>query len=69
MEQSAFFFPSVVLFLLSPCLLISKMVCMQIVVVDHADVISMQVNFKAYIFVYLHLVLNLLVEMTVYAWM
>ena len=45
------------------------MVCMQIVVVDHADVISMQVNFKAYIFVYLHLVLNLLVEMTVYAWM
>lgn len=38
---------------------------MQIVVVDHADVISMQVNFKAYIFFYLCLVLYFLVQMTV----
>lgn len=42
----------VLVFLLSPCLFISKMVFMQIVVVDHADVISMQVKFNAYIYIF-----------------
>jgi hypothetical protein len=51
----------------SPCIFISKMVYLQIVVVDHADVISMQVNFKAYIFFYLFG--GNLLQTTVYAWM